>query len=95
MGMLVLAGGLISSPALAQGDGASLASYLSRNFVCGRHASAADRKAADCENIERDKAALLRQYRDQPDFLNAINHPETVKRVGFSGVDNIPEPKVK
>jgi hypothetical protein len=61
--------------------------FVSRSYVCSHHPSVDASQNAGCENLERDRAELLRRYEGQPKILGMIMHPEKVRSVGFVGVD--------
>ena len=66
--------------------------FVGRSYACTHNPSQETTKAAACDNLKRDRAALLQRYRNQPKILAMIAHPERVKRVGYVGIDRYPAP---
>jgi hypothetical protein len=85
---------VLAVPAVASADAWSENAdlFVNRSYVCAHSPTRASQQAAACDHLERDRAALLQRYHDQPKVLAMIRHPERVRQVGYVGVDQYPAP---
>jgi hypothetical protein len=83
--IVALTGTLLSGISMAQPLPNTPELFVRRSYVCSHQRSTEYRRLAACDSLKRDKADLLRRYRDQPKILAMINHPERVRSVGYVG----------